>query len=100
VRAIEIDESKTVFELKLAIVAESPATIKCKPGYLKLFLAKKDNARVSDDDTALETLEEGTIDDVFPREQVLANRMKPTSAIAMALKCHEMLGCTAGTDQV
>ncbi|EGZ14586.1 hypothetical protein PHYSODRAFT_508737, partial [Phytophthora sojae] len=57
--SVRVDESDSVDDLKDAIKARKPDTIKGEADKLQLFLAKKDGAWLKDDDPATLELEEG-----------------------------------------
>eukprot|EP00644_Phytophthora_capsici_P015191 jgi/Phyca11/128338/e_gw1.75.57.1 len=78
---VEIDNGEKVSKLKEMIQVKNRETIKCDAKDLRLFLAKKGDAWLPDDDPAAQDLEEGKVHTAI-QALIDGNKMKEAWTIA------------------
>eukprot|EP00644_Phytophthora_capsici_P019405 jgi/Phyca11/577802/estExt2_Genewise1.C_PHYCAscaffold_4740001 len=88
---VEIDDGKKVNKLKEMIQVKNRETIKCDAEDLRLFLAKKGNAWLPDDDPAAQDLEEGKVHTAI-QALIDGEKMKEARTIADVLDDNNMTG--------
>eukprot|EP00644_Phytophthora_capsici_P006304 jgi/Phyca11/70333/gw1.32.357.1 len=88
---VEIDDAEKVTKLKEAIQPKNRQTIKCDAKDLQLYLAKKGNAWLPDDDPAAQDLNEGKVHTEI-EALINGNKMKEAWTIADVLVDNKMTG--------
>ncbi len=82
--SVDIDESGIIDDLKKVIKKENEGTIKCDARELQLYLAKRDDKWLKDDDHAVAQLENGIITDDI-EAMIKAEQMRATWSIQECL---------------
>ncbi|GMF35709.1 unnamed protein product [Phytophthora lilii] len=86
---VKIDDTESVSALKKAIKAENPATITCDAKDLHLFLAKKGDAWLPDDDPAALALDNG-VTHLDVQGMIDGEQMKATWTLEDVLTANNM----------